>query len=195
MKLINILPFLILVSGCSIISEPDEVKRYTLSSLPEQPNNKPRRHHIVVDTPQLYPPLDNARLALRTSEQSIDYYACAEWGDRLANLIQESIIYSLQNSGKFSSVSRPGEGLSADYTLKIDVRDFQIVYNTDMQLSHAEVVYWVQLVRNTTRRVVSRRLIKTAIPLQEETMNLIARALNTAHLQATTEISRWLLKH
>ena len=186
---------LLSLTGCGLISDPGEVKRYTLSSLQELDQNKTRKLHLIVDTPQLYPPIDNTRLALVTSEQTIDYYACAEWGDRLANLIQESLIYSLQNSGRFISVSRPGEGLNTDYTLKLDVRNFQVVYDKEMKPSHARVTYLAQIVRNSTRRVISRKLVHSNQPVTEEKMDLIANSLNLAHLQASATIINWISKY
>lgn len=182
-----------ILSGCALLSDPGEIRRYTLSSLEAQEKARTYRRHLVIETPMVYPPLDNARIALRTSSQTIDYYACAEWGDRLANLIQESIIYSVQNSGYFASVSRPGEGLNAEYTLKLDVRDFQIIYNENTEPKHAQVTYLAQIVRNGTRRVIARKLFETKIPIREERMELITAALNKAHLQSTRAILHWII--
>ena len=92
-----------LLSGCDPFSEPCEViKKYTLDPLAgDARRGSKSARHVVVETPLIYPPLDSSRIALKPEKQTIDYFAGAEWGDRLALLIQESVIYSLQKLTHF----------------------------------------------------------------------------------------------
>src|SRR5208337_246914 len=99
------LPFFI--SACSLFPQPEEpTKKYVLSSLPNVSSSRhaPYAPQITVDLPSIYPPIDNTRIALKPQISTIDYYADVEWADRLNTLIQESLIYSLQNTGKFRGI-------------------------------------------------------------------------------------------
>src|SRR3954463_16227974 len=117
------------LSACSLFPQPgDPTKKYTLGSLNDQvTTHSPKHpHQLVVELPMIYPPLDSTRIAVKPQAQVIDYYADVEWADRLSALIQESLVYSLQNKHAFRGVSRPIEVFQADYSLKVEVRKFNI---------------------------------------------------------------------
>lgn len=195
-----ILGLILGLSGCSLLSEPcDTIKKYTLGHVAffkhKPVRMAPSPKHIVVEVPLMYPPIDNSRLALKPEQRTIDYFADAEWGDRLALLIQESVIYSLQNSKYFRSVSRPGEGLITDYSLKLDVRGFHVNYASDMNIKNAEAHYIVQLIRNPTRRAIASKEIRVLIPMTQESLDAISGALNQAHLQAVEQMVEWAARH
>lgn len=198
------LTFGLILSACgSLLPPPGEpAKKYILAALPNESNGfvelksskSFRSHQLIVDLPTLYPPIDSSRIALKPQEQTIDYYADIEWADRLSALIQESLIYSLQNQGNLNSVSRPTEGIQADYALKVEVRKFYI-NEPQKPASTAEVDYMVYLVKLPERHVVASRHFIDATASQKYTLDNLVKSLNTAHLNVSRDLVAWVLQH
>lgn len=189
----------LMLSSCSILPQPGEpIKKYTLQSV--KPNGPTSSHvvrsrQLIVGLPMLYPPLDNVRIALKPQEQTIDYYADVEWADRLGVLLQESLIYSLQNTGRLRGVSRPTESIQADYALKIEVRKFYVDQSDKAHAPLAQVEYMVHLVKLPERHIVASRQFTHTQTVPENTMDTIVKSLNAAHLEATKTLVSWVLEH
>jgi cholesterol transport system auxiliary component len=185
--------------ACSFLPAPGEpTKKYTLDadvggSL--EHSHRARPYQLLVDLPTLYPPIDSTRIALKPHEQTIDYYADVEWADRLSALIQESVIYSLQSKGGLRGVSRPTEGIYADYTLKIEVRKFYVETDEKTHASTAQVDYMLHLVKLPERHIVASRQFTHAQIVPEQTMDTIIKSLNTAHLEVSKAVVPWVLSH
>jgi cholesterol transport system auxiliary component len=85
---------------------------------------------LVIATPTASAGLDTNRIALIRSPVEIDYFAAGEWVDRPPFLVKEALIEGFQKSGAFAGVASEGRGLSADYVLNTDIRDFTAIYDT-----------------------------------------------------------------
>jgi len=182
----------LVLSSCGVLLQPGEpTKKYTLDVLGDKKESEigRRSHQLVVELPMIYPPLDNTRIALKPQAQVIDYYADVEWADRLNALIQESVIYSLQNKRIFKGVSRPAEVFKADYALKVEVRKF---YTTSSYT--AEVDYMVHLIRLPERQIIVSQQFSSAQPILENSMDAIVAALNKAHLETSKALIEWVLQ-
>ena len=189
----------LILSACSVLPQPGEpIKKYTLQSI--KPNELTssdvvRSRQLIVGLPMLYPPLDNVRIALKPQEQTIDYYADVEWADRLGVLLQESLIYSLQNTGGLRGVSRPTESIQVDYALKIEVRKFYVDQSDKTQAPTAQVEYMVHLVKLPERHSVASHLFTHTQTVSENTMDMIVKSLNAAHLEISKALVSWVLEH
>ena len=189
----------LMLSSCSILPQPGEpIKKYTLQSVKPSgltSSDVVRSRQLIVGLPMLYPPLDNVRIALKPQEQTIDYYADVEWADRLGVLLQESLIYSLQNTGRLRGVSRPTESIQADYALKVEVRKFYVDQSDKTQNPVAQVAYMVHLVKLPERHIVASHLFTHTQTVSENTMDMIVKSLNAAHLEVTKTLVPWILEH
>lgn len=186
--------------GCSILPEPGEpTKKYTLQATGGEDIARAfvgqHSQQLIVDLPTLYPPIDSTRIALKPQEQTIDYYADVEWADRLSALLQESLIYSLQNAKKLRGVSRPTEGIQANYALKTEVRKFYVNQSDKKSPDVAEVEYVVHLVKLPDRQIVATHQFTHTQAISEKNMDTIVRSLNTAHLEASKSLVTWVLSH
>lgn len=181
---------LALLSGCSLIPTPGESpKRITLASLKSTTTTIASPKQLMVALPSVYPPIDSQRLALRPEKQVLEYYANVEWGDRLSILVQESLVNSLQDSGLFLGVTRTVDGIIPDYTLKIDIRDFNVDKSAGLMVQGE---YHLQLVDTLTRQVFAQKTIRSEKPLATESIAHITQSLNEIHLQLTEQILAWL---
>lgn len=186
-----------LIPACSLLPRPEEpTKKYVLGTLPND-SGFPQASgatQITVDLPSVYPPIDNTRIALKLHERTIDYYADVEWADRLNTLIQESLIYSLQNTGKFRGISRPTEGIQSDYALKVEVRKFYINHADNPKMLAAQVDYMVYLVKLPERHIVCSHNFAYTQSIPESTIDSLIKTLNDAHLHITKDLIPWLLQ-
>jgi len=194
MKLISICLCLTLLTGCSLFPQPGEsVVKYVLDPVKSNTMSFSGRHsQIVVEVPTLYPPLDNARVAVKPTPQQMDYLADVEWADRLGGLIQDSIIYSLENTERFKMVGRPADGATADYALRLEVRKFYIDDITATKGGVATIEYRVDLMTFPGREVISSRSIEKRVRCPVDGVDGLMQTLNTAQIQATKDLISWL---
>lgn len=196
-KILPLFSLAFFISACSLLPRPEEpTRKYVLGVLPNAPelSHASNAAQITVDLPNVYPPIDNTRIALKPQKSTIDYYADVEWADRLNALIQESLIYSLQNTGKFRGISRPTEGIQSDYALKVEVRKFYIEHPHHPQTRIAQVDYMVHLVKLPMRHIVCSHNFVHTQPVQASTIDDLIQSLNEAHLQATCALTSWILR-
>lgn len=180
----------LLLSGCSIIPNPGEPpKRFVLDAIKPMTEKKRSPHKLMVELPSIYPPVDNQRIGVMPEVNQIDYYADCEWGDRLGVLIQDSLVYSLQNSQAFAGVTRTNDSIFPDLLLKTDVRKFFIMQKPKPT---AVVQYYVQLIRLVDHHILSQQTFETTIPLVEESLEEVSTKLNKANTQTALKILDWL---
>jgi ABC-type uncharacterized transport system auxiliary subunit len=194
----------VLTTGCSLFpnANKEPPRKFVLPILgnsskyaPENVSPQssfPRPYQIIIDLPSLYPPIDTARIALKPNEYLIDYYADVEWANRLNVLIQESLIYSLQNRSTFQGVSRPTEGIKGNYALKIEVRKFYINQHENLASSTAQVDYMVHLVKLPGRHVVASKSFSYTHAITGEKIDDLVNTLSRVHLQALEAVLLWI---
>ena len=90
------------------------------------PLEKVVRAQLVVPEPGAPIALDTQKIVPRSAGAEAASFVNAQWSDTVPKLVQAKIIQALDNSGYLSAVSRPMDGLAADYQLLIDIRAFQI---------------------------------------------------------------------
>ncbi len=181
---------LTLQSSCSLIPNPDDkLDRFLLDSTPTPAvlPSKTKKPALIIDTPTLYAPLDNTRIAIKPSPSTIDYIADVEWADRLGTLIHESMIQSAQNSGYFEAVGRMNTGLQSRHMLLIDVRQFHKLC-CDKKV---EVEYFVQLLDMQDRQVLASKSFTMIKDSNEESAKSIALTLNECHKKLTENVLSW----
>src|SRR5690606_28003702 len=83
---------------------------------------------LLVDVPNADAGLNTPLIALREDRTKISHFADAAWTDRAPALVQSLLVQSFENSGRIARVSREQVGLGADFTLTMELRDFQAEY-------------------------------------------------------------------
>ena len=94
-------------------------------------------------------------MAVIHSPVGIDYFAEGEWVDRLPFLVKEVLIEGFQKSGAFAGVSSEGLGLSADYVLNTDIRDFTATYDSSDGAPLARVRIAAELITMPGRNIAA----------------------------------------
>ncbi len=152
------------------------------------PLEKAVRAQIVVPEPSAPIALDTQRIVPRSAGAEAASFADAQWSDTVPKLVQAKIIQALDNSGYLSAVSRPMDGLAADYQLLIDIRAFQIAAAPG---EAAEVELAAKVLGNGGRIVAGKVFGGKASPASAEAPTAVA-ALDEAFNKATVELVVWV---
>ncbi|HUS54053.1 MAG TPA: ABC-type transport auxiliary lipoprotein family protein [Thermohalobaculum sp.] len=80
---------------------------------------------IVIEEPTAASSVNTDRIAIKPNPYQVQYFPQARWVDRAPLLVQTMLLESFENTGKVGAVGRQAIGLSSDYTLLTELREFQ----------------------------------------------------------------------
>ena len=104
------------LSACSnIIGPPEAAPLYVLKpASPAVKNGPPAHWQLTVVLPESSDSLDTTRIMLLQPGGQMDYYANANWQDRLPFVVQGTLVEAFEASGRMPAVGRDTEGLKSD---------------------------------------------------------------------------------
>jgi cholesterol transport system auxiliary component len=85
---------------------------------------------LSVEVPTATAGLNSARIALRPTPTTLEYYAGASWIDVVPVMVQNLLLESLDNTGRIDVLGREVVGVCADLALLTHVREFQAEYDS-----------------------------------------------------------------
>ncbi|HEV8692776.1 MAG TPA: ABC-type transport auxiliary lipoprotein family protein [Lysobacter sp.] len=71
---------------------------------------------------------DSLRIAVRPSPNELQVYKGAQWVKPPGDMLEDTVLHALEDSGRIAVVARQGTGVGADYRLLMDVRRFESDY-------------------------------------------------------------------
>lgn len=143
---------------------------------------------IMIPEPRALKTLDSNRIVV-TSHATISYYPDVQWADRLPAVLQAKAIEAFEQSKRVRAVGRPGEGLSIDYQLLIDIRAFE--YNTSTVPGFARIEISAKVLNDRNGRVVATRVLSGAVPVARDDAPNVVAALNAALDQVLVDLVTW----
>ncbi len=147
---------------------------------------------LVLDAPRANAGIDTTRIALQRARLQIEYYARAEWSDRLPQMIQTLMIESFENSDRIVAVGRDVVGLRADFILRTELREFQIEYfNGGPPRGH--VVLAARLVQQPRRAIIGSATFEARVPAQSDSMPAVIAAFDEALGKVLRRLVEWTL--
>jgi cholesterol transport system auxiliary component len=175
-------------AGCSLFRGPPPVT-YELTapdSIPQLRSGTAAQ--IMIPEPRALKVLDGERIVV-TTDARISYYPKAQWADRLPAVFQAKAIEAFEQSKRARAVGRPGDGLSIDYQLLIDIRTFE--YNTSTGKGFARVEIAAKILNDRNGRVVSTRVLSGEVPVAEDEPEEVVAALDAALSEVLVDLVRW----
>jgi len=145
---------------------------------------------LSVEVPTATAGLNSARIALRPTPTTLEYYAGASWIDVVPVMVQNLLMESLDNTGKVDVLGREVVGVRADLALLTHVREFQAEYDSaGAPLVRVRLqARLVQLPRRTSVAAISEefevRASNTSLPA-------IVEAFDEASGKALKRIVEW----
>lgn len=183
------------LAGCAslfVAGAPGHLYRLTAADA-FPPNLPVVKSQLVVDLPQAPAGIDSSRIALSRSPLSIDYYADAEWTDRVPAMVQTVLLESFENSKAITAVDRASAGSRPDVVLESEIRHFEAVYERDRTPPTARVTIVARLVAMPRRQIVAQTVFERRVPAAANNVPDVVAALDAAADAVMHEIVLWTI--
>jgi cholesterol transport system auxiliary component len=184
------------LSGCAalgLLAPPaPPPTTYDLSARPSLPRVAEPSARLGVRIPNAIQLFDSERIVIRPETGLAAYYSDAQWTDRLPRLVEARLIEAFGAAG-VRTVTRMTDGLTVDYQLLSEVRDFSVSNSAGDHT--ARVSIYVQLVSDKEGRTLTGREFTASAPISggEGSAAAGVDALNDAFSQVLGSVVRWTL--
>ncbi len=177
-----------ITGGLAACSSPP-VPAFDLSA-PRDPVNGMIRipGQLVVLEPTALQPLEAERIIVRDSAGAVSVLGGGQWADRLPRVIQTRIIETFENASATKTVSRPGDGITADYQLNTQIRAFQL----DAARGEAVVELSEKLLNAASGKIIRAKVFSARVPVASSAAPEVAQALDRAMTTVFIQIARWV---
>lgn len=143
--------------------------------------------------PDIAPGLDSDRIALTQPDGSMDYYAKANYPDRVPPMVQQALLDSFEASGRIDAVAPEQAALHADYNLVTEIKDFAAHYGQTDGIPQVTVSLTAKLTTAHGRVIVSSFSTVKSLNASANSAGAVAQALQQALGAAVSEIVNWAL--
>jgi len=137
--------------------------------------------------------LDTDRIALMQPDGSMDYYAKANFPDRVPPLVQQALLDAFEASGRIDAVAPEQAALHADYNLVTEVKDFASHYAQADGIPKVTVSITAKLTTAHGRAIVGSFSTSQTVNASVNSAGAAAQALQQALGAAVTQIVNWTL--
>ncbi|BCH32412.1 ABC transporter [Mesorhizobium sp. L-8-10] len=179
-----------LLPGCALLpgGGPAPLDTYELTSPSAEAHHAKRRTQVLIAEPSALKAIDGQNIVIRSGPGVIQYLKGAQWADRLPKIVQARLAESVQRSGAFAGVGRPGEGLAIDFQVLVEIREFEIRLGGG---DTATVELFVKILNDRNGVVRAARTFKASSPVSGTGNDAYIAALDRAFGKAASEIVSW----
>ncbi|MEO7432030.1 MAG: ABC-type transport auxiliary lipoprotein family protein [Dokdonella sp.] len=117
---------------------------------------------LVIETPLASDTLDSARIAVMPTPGVLEVFPAARWRDSAPAMLRGLIVLGFETSHRIVGVGSSASGLRGDYSLAIELHDFQLEIRDGS--AHAAVRLQARLLDYTTNRVLATRAFAQEAP-------------------------------
>jgi cholesterol transport system auxiliary component len=147
------------------------------------------RGQLVIAEPTALSIFDSERIVIRSAGEQVSYLTDAQWSDRLPRLVHTRIVQAFENANRLRAVGRPGDKVTADFQLLVDVRAFQVTVGETV---NAEVELSAKVVSDRSGRIFAAQVFRTVIAVPDGTTGPAAiAALETAFQRVAVDMVLW----
>lgn len=148
---------------------------------------------LAILRPDVMAGLDSDRIALIQPDGSMDYYAKANYPDRLPALVQQALLDGFESSGRIQAVAPEQAALHAEYDLVTEIKDFGAHYAQADGIPQVRVWLTAKLATAHGRAIVSTLSSNQSLTASANNAGAVAQALQQGLGAAVTEIVNWAL--
>jgi cholesterol transport system auxiliary component len=171
------------LGGCiSVFPKTKPVQMYGFGSAPPAPT-RPVSGVMISKGSTVFPQASASDRILTVTGAEEAYIADARWVAPAATLFDQAILKAFDAQGSARLVER-GEPLSAPFTLRLDVREFDVRYPGPV----ATVTVRASLTRNADRTVVAETVFQEQVPASDNRQTAIVAAFDQAVDKAVGDI-------
>ena len=185
------------LAGCSSLIGGGDRERATIIYAPDprvqaDPAWPRADWQLTLSPPTAARMIDSFRIAVRPTPSELQVYRGASWAKTPTDMLQDTVLRTLEDSDRIPAVARQGAGITADYKLVIDLRRFEADYNGNV-LPAATIEVNAKLIHNIDQTVVGSRTFLAAQPANSAEVAQVVDAF-TASLQSISgEMVGWIL--
>ncbi len=148
---------------------------------------------LTVSKPLAEAGLNTARIALRHSPVTLEYFARANWVDTAPIMVQTLIVESFENSGKIVAIGRQSVSLRADYSLIPELREFQAEYDGGAA-PVVRVRINAKLVKMPQREIIATITAENKVAATNADLESVVRAFDAALGKTLKRLVEWTLR-
>ena len=137
--------------------------------------------------------LDGTRIAVSPVPGELQVYKSAMWARTPPEMLEETVLRMLEDSGKIPSVARQGSGIGADYRLVMDIRHFESRYDAGGSTPAAVIEVNAKLLHVPDQSVAGSRTFRQSQPAGGTDVALVADAFGQALGTLSREVAGWTL--
>ena len=169
-----------LLAGCgSILPEGRPAPRiYTLNAPAGTSDPVLLPHSLQVVLPQAAPGLDNERIALKKTDNRMDYFTDSKWAVPLPQTVQAVLVDALDD--RFQSVSNDLTASNPDLMLQTELRDFQAEYRDNDSTPTIHIRIAAKWVKADTKTVIASKFYEQSLKAGSAEMADIILAFDKA---------------
>ena len=186
---------LLALAGCSILS--DKPKDPTTIFAPE-PAVKADASWPKVDWQLVIAPpaaariVDSLRIAVRPTPRELQVYRGAQWARPPSDMLVDTVLRALEDSGRIGGVARQGTGVAGEYKLFFEVRRVESDY-AGGAVPSATIEVSAKLLHVPQQKVAASRVFLQATPAASAAVPDVARAFEQSLSKIGGDIAGWTL--
>jgi cholesterol transport system auxiliary component len=194
MKKLALMLIISLCNACSFLQgfAPDDLLYAISAPTITVASSLPMRKSVLVEVPIAPQWLERNRIALRKPLNQQDYFAGVRWSAPLPNMLQETMIATLEKTGKLSVFSQRS-GLPAEARLISEIRDFQVEYGTAGETTSVNLTFTASLVETDGQKLIASKLFSARQQLTNPAMASIIAAFDKASITTQTALVEWVI--
>ncbi len=184
-----------LLAGCSVFG--DEQRDPVIIYAPQvdvatDPTWPAVTWQLSVSRPTAARVVDSPRIAVRPAPNELQVYRSVSWSQPPSDLIETTVLRTLEDSGKIPSVARSGVGIRADYKLVMDLRRFEADY-AGAAVPSAVIELNAKLLHAAEQRVVASRTFLQSQPAAGTEVAQVTSAFDQALERLGSDVVGWTL--
>lgn len=167
-------------------------ERYVLAAAPAAASSTQTaasETDLAIGRPDVAPGLDSDRIAVLRGRQ-LEYFKGVQWGGSVTEVVQALLVSSFQDQHLFHSVTSEQARVSSNYMLDVEVRDFQAEYGASGASPEVRVTIVGRIIRIKDRQLVDTLVATASRPAQENRMNVVAAAFESAAQEVALDLAR-----
>lgn len=182
------------VLSCSILPSSGPVPDlYTLTAAHPTPVGTAVDWPLAVEEPVPAGGLATDRIAVRPSALELRYYSKVRWAERVPRMVQTLLVQSFQDSGAFLAVTRQPIGIHRGFSVRTDLRAFEVESFAAGQAPLVHVAITAQLVALPREDIVAARTFEARRVAQDREMVAVVGAFDDGMEAVLGEILAWVV--
>ncbi|RUO25755.1 hypothetical protein CWE09_03215 [Aliidiomarina minuta] len=180
--------FSMLLSGCSILPEPEQLTLYDLpASQQDQGPGDVIDVRLRVTQPEALAMFDTSRISVRPTDIQHSYYAGVRWSERAPVLVEYRIKDAFWDYAQIAHVSSDSQRLPVDYILLSQLRAFHSIPRSNQVRVEVEL----SLVTAHSREIVAKTRISAEDSFSTNDVPTVVASFGRAMDELSLKTVQW----